>query len=103
MSERQELIGKALRLEWLTLGWMLIEVAVAIGSGVAAQSLAVVAFGADSAIELLSACLLLWRLNAELRERAEFSEATERIAARARQGGARPRHPLVSRYRNSSG
>jgi len=36
-SERRELIARALRLEWITLGWMLIEAAVAIarrfGSG----------------------------------------------------------------------
>jgi len=83
MENRGELIKRAFWLEWITAGWMVVEAAVAIGSGVAAQSLTLIAFGADSVIELLSACLLLWRLSAELRERARFSEATERTAGRA--------------------
>ena len=47
---------RAVRLEWLTAMWMLIEAAVAIGSGIAAHSLSLIAFGADSLIELASGC-----------------------------------------------
>jgi divalent metal cation (Fe/Co/Zn/Cd) transporter len=83
MENREELIERAFRLEWITAAWMVVEAAVAIGSGVAARSLTLIAFGADSVIELLSACLLLWRLRVELRERENFSEATERTAGRA--------------------
>jgi divalent metal cation (Fe/Co/Zn/Cd) transporter len=83
MENREELIERAFRLEWITAGWMVVEAAVAIGSGVAARSLTLIAFGADSVIELLSAGLLLWRLRVELREREAFSEATERTAGRA--------------------
>lgn len=79
-------IREAFGLEWVTAGWMLIEAAVAIGSGVAAHSLTLTAFGVDSVIELLSACVLLWRLNVELRLGHEFSEKVERRAARL--GGA---------------
>jgi divalent metal cation (Fe/Co/Zn/Cd) transporter len=61
---------------------MLIEAAVAIGAGVAAHSLSLIAFGADSLIELLSAGVLLWRLNVELRHGAEFSESVEHRASR---------------------
>jgi divalent metal cation (Fe/Co/Zn/Cd) transporter len=82
MENRAELIERAFRLEWITAGWMVVEAAVAIGSGVAARSLTLTAFGVDSVIELLSACLLLWRLRVELRERETFSEATERTAGR---------------------
>jgi hypothetical protein len=39
------LIQQALRVEWLTAAWMLIEAAVAIGSGVAAHRLSLIAFG----------------------------------------------------------
>jgi len=83
MENREKLIERAFRLEWITAGWMVVEAAVAIGSGVAARSLTLIAFGADSVIELLSAGLLLWRLRVELRERENFSEATERTAGRA--------------------
>ena len=82
MENRAELIERAFRLEWITAGWMVVEAAVAIGSGIAARSLTLTAFGVDSVIELLSACLLLWRLRVELRERETFSEATERTAGR---------------------
>jgi divalent metal cation (Fe/Co/Zn/Cd) transporter len=83
MDNRDELIKRALRLEWVTVGWMVIEAAVAIGAGAAAHSLTLIAFGADSIIELLSACVLLWRLCVERRAGADFSEATERFAAKA--------------------
>ena len=81
-AERRDLIRRALRLEWLTLGWMAVEAAVAIGAGVAAHSLTLIAFGADSVIELASAGVLLWRLIVELRRGAAFTEAVERRAAR---------------------
>ena len=82
MEPREGLIKKAFWLEWATAFWMLVEATVAVGAGIAAQSLTLIAFGADSIIELLSACLLLWRLRVELRDREEFSEATESVAAR---------------------
>ena len=61
---------------------MLIEAAVAIGSGVAAHSLSLIAFGVDSVIELASAGVLLWRLDVEMRRGAEFPESVERRASR---------------------
>ncbi len=84
MSEasRAVLVRRGLRLEWLSAGWLLIEAAVAIGAAVAAHSLTLLAFGADSVIELLSACVLLWRLNVELRLGEAFPESAERLAGR---------------------
>jgi divalent metal cation (Fe/Co/Zn/Cd) transporter len=82
MIERGDLVSRALRLEWLTLGWMAIEAAVAIGSGIAAHSLTLIAFGTDSVIELASAGVLIWRLTAESRHGEAFIEAIERRAAR---------------------
>ena len=46
----------------LVLGWMLVEAAVAIGSGIAARSIALTSFGADSLIELFSAGVVLRQL-----------------------------------------
>jgi divalent metal cation (Fe/Co/Zn/Cd) transporter len=65
---------------------MTVEGGVAIAAGVAAGSLSLLAFGLDSAIELTSACVLIWRLSIELRRGEEFSESAERRAARI--GGA---------------
>ena len=83
---RANLIRWAFRLEWLTAVWMLIEAAVAIGSGVAAHSISLIAFGADSLIELVSAGVLLWRLDVEMRRGAQFPEVVEQRASRI--GGA---------------
>ncbi|MBV8843854.1 MAG: DUF2975 domain-containing protein [Bryobacterales bacterium] len=81
-AKRATLIRDAFRLEWLSIAWMVIEGAVAIGSGIAAHSLLLVAFGIESVIELASACVLVWRLSVELRHGQAFSEAAERRASR---------------------
>ncbi len=80
--ERPTLVRRAFLLEWLTVGWLAIEGGVAIVSGVKAGILTLTAFGFDSAIELASAFVLIWRLNVELRQGAAFSEVTERAAGR---------------------
>jgi divalent metal cation (Fe/Co/Zn/Cd) transporter len=76
------LVAQALRVEWLTIGWMLVETVVATGSGIKARSLTLIAFGADSVIELLSALLLLWRLKVELRLEKDFPRGLEERAAK---------------------
>jgi divalent metal cation (Fe/Co/Zn/Cd) transporter len=81
-SDRLPLVRDALRLEWLTIGWMTVEAVVAIAAGVTAGSLVLVAFGLDSVIELASAGVLMWRLSVELRYGRKFSERAERIASR---------------------
>lgn len=50
------------RLEYLTLGWNLVEAAVSLWAGVLAGSTALLGFGIDSAIEVSSGTILLWRL-----------------------------------------
>ena len=48
--------------QWLTVGWMVIEGALAIGAGIAAGSVALTAFGVDSGVELFSSIVVLRRL-----------------------------------------
>jgi divalent metal cation (Fe/Co/Zn/Cd) transporter len=50
-----------IRLQWITIAWMTIEFAVSVGAGIKAHSLALAAFGGDSAIELFSAGVVLSR------------------------------------------
>lgn len=82
IAARPALVQQAFRLEYLTLAWMLIEAAVAIGSGIAAHSVTLLAFGIDSLIELASAVVLIWRLKVELRRGEDFAEDAERKASR---------------------
>jgi divalent metal cation (Fe/Co/Zn/Cd) transporter len=61
-SDRLMLIREAFWLEWATIAWMVIEAAAAVAAGVMAGSIALLAFGLDSLIELISAGVLIWRL-----------------------------------------
>jgi cation diffusion facilitator family transporter len=62
LDRRRALHGRALWLEYFTIGWNVIEGVVAIGAGLLAGSVALVGFGVDSAVEVISAVGLLWRL-----------------------------------------
>ncbi len=49
---RGGLLRRGLRLEYLTVGWNVVEGFIAIGAGVAAGSVALIGFGADSFVEV---------------------------------------------------
>jgi divalent metal cation (Fe/Co/Zn/Cd) transporter len=73
--ERSSTVRDALRLEIITLVWMVIEAAVAVAAGIVARSLLLIVFGIDSAIELASAVVVLRRFQIELHE--EFAGEPE--------------------------
>ncbi len=78
-----QLARQALRLEWMAIGWMIIEAVGALWAGVHAHSVALSGFGVDSLIELLSAGILVQRLTIQVRGGdAEAVEAAEHRAAR---------------------
>jgi divalent metal cation (Fe/Co/Zn/Cd) transporter len=62
---RSSAIRRGVRLETFTVAWMAAEAVLAIGAGIAARSVLLTAFGADSLVELLSGATLLWRLRVE--------------------------------------
>lgn len=55
-------VRRALRLEYVTIGWNVLEAVVALVAGWIAGSIALVGFGLDSLIEVTSAVALVWRL-----------------------------------------
>jgi cation diffusion facilitator family transporter len=70
-----------LLLEWFTVAWNVVEAVVAIGVGLVVGSVALVGFGVDSGIEVVSAVALLWRLRkAGPHASAEEQGAAERKA-----------------------
>lgn len=81
-TQRRDLLVLARRLAGFTVGWNLVEGAVAITAAVIAGSQALFGFGVDSAVESLSATVLLWRLGAERRD-PERAERAEHVALRA--------------------
>ncbi|WDM03041.1 cation transporter [Alicyclobacillus cycloheptanicus] len=60
-------IQRAVRMECVSIAWLVMEAVVALATGIAAHSVALASFGADSVIELISAAVLLWRLTVEAR------------------------------------
>jgi hypothetical protein len=62
LTRQEKLHRRGLRLEWFTVAWNVVEAFVAIGVGVVVGSVALVGFGVDSGIEVISAVALLWRL-----------------------------------------
>jgi divalent metal cation (Fe/Co/Zn/Cd) transporter len=50
------------RLQWATIGWNCLEVFVTIGLGIAARSLALVAFGLDSMVEVFASLVVIWHM-----------------------------------------
>ena len=77
------LIRQARLAEALTVGWMVVELVVALWAGIAARSVALTTFGVDSGIELFTAAVVL-RLFVLHTERASEEEldARERQASR---------------------
>jgi divalent metal cation (Fe/Co/Zn/Cd) transporter len=77
-ARRDSLIRRAQFLARLGLAWHAVEAAVAIAAGLAASSIALIGFGADSLVESIAGVILLWRLG----ERRAQSEDAERRAQR---------------------
>src|SRR5689334_9010465 len=59
-EQHDALLARGRRLELATIGWNLVEVFVTIGLGLAASSLALVAFGLDSLIEVFASVVVIW-------------------------------------------
>lgn len=67
------LYKKGLSLEYFTVGYNIVEAAVSILFGHAANSMALIGFGLDSVVESLSGLVLIWRL----RQHGKISEGRE--------------------------
>jgi len=62
---RKGLRQRALLLVWIGELWNIVEAGVALWSGISAGSVALLAFGLDSLIELFAGAVLIWRLSRE--------------------------------------
>lgn len=80
---RPRSLKRARQLEYLTVGWNLIEGVVAVAAAVAAGSVAILGFGIDSFVECASAGVMIWRLQAEQTHKLS-GDRLEAIEHRAR-------------------
>ena len=80
---RPALVRRGLALNWLTIAYNVVEAVVAIGAGVVAGSVALLAFGLDSVIEVTASGAAQWRLRADvdLQRRAHAERMTLRLDA----------------------
>ena len=74
-ASRTALVRHGLALNYLTIGYNVVEAIVALGAGLVSSSVALVGFGLDSVIEVTASGAAQWRLRADLdvvrRERVE--------------------------------
>jgi len=80
-ADRPALLRHGLQLEYLTVGWNLVEGVVAVFAALAAGSVALLGFGIDSFVESASGAVLIWRLRAE--SGGLEHEAIEKLERRA--------------------
>jgi divalent metal cation (Fe/Co/Zn/Cd) transporter len=81
-NKRRRLTGRARRLTQLGLAWHALEAAIALAAGIAAGSVALVGFGADSVIEAGAGLVVLWLVTGDrLRSQRAERRAQQLIGA----------------------
>jgi len=80
--ETERLYRRGLHLEYLTVGYNILEAVVSIVFGGLAGSIALIGFGLDSIVESLSGGVLIWRLRHHGKVEKEEEERIERKAIR---------------------
>ena len=84
MSEdqtRESLEARGLHLEYATITWNAVEMVIAIGLGIAARSLALVAFGLDTMVELFASGVVVWHLRHPGRDSDRITAQALRLVA----------------------
>jgi divalent metal cation (Fe/Co/Zn/Cd) transporter len=81
VSSGEPSVRRAVRLEWATIIWNVAEVGITIGLGVAAGSLALVAFGLDSLVEIFASLVVLWQIRGDTSSAPRIALALRLVAA----------------------
>jgi divalent metal cation (Fe/Co/Zn/Cd) transporter len=80
-DQKQDLEKRAIRLEYLTIGWNVVEMTITIALGIAAASLALVAFGLDTMVELFASGVVVWHLRHPGRDSDRVTALALRLVA----------------------
>ncbi len=79
VSWRLQRIHLGIMMEYLTLAWMTVEVIGSIGVGLLSSSFALIAFGSDSIVELISGFAVLIHLKGDFTGSSNLGERTEKL------------------------
>jgi len=79
--DRAGLMRRARLLSWLGLLWIGAEGAVAVVAGIAAGSVALIGFGADSVIEGLASFVIIWRFTGSRKTSEHAERRAQRLVA----------------------
>jgi divalent metal cation (Fe/Co/Zn/Cd) transporter len=80
-SERARLEHRARLLAWGGIAWHFVEFAIALAAGVAAGSIALIGFGADSLVETLAGFVVLWLFTGARRGSAAAERRAQQLIA----------------------
>jgi divalent metal cation (Fe/Co/Zn/Cd) transporter len=80
-DERNRLVARARLLAWLGIAWHTMEATIAVVAGLAASSIALIGFGADSLVESLAGLILIWRFAGGRAESAAAELRAQRLIA----------------------
>jgi len=99
-EERLRYQRRARLLAWSGIGWHFIEFGIALGAGIAASSIALIGFGADSLIEAFAGFVVVWlftgsRLHSETAERRAQQVIASSFFVLAAYVGAETIHTFV--------
>jgi divalent metal cation (Fe/Co/Zn/Cd) transporter len=74
-------VRRAITLEYATVAWNVVEVGITVALGLAARSLALVAFGLDSLVEIFASSVVLWHLRGDGRVSSPRTRRALRLVA----------------------
>ncbi len=80
-AERARLERRARLLAWGGIGWHVVEFGIALAAGLAAGSIALIGFGADSLIEALAGGVVLWLFTGNRRGSSTAERRAQRLIA----------------------
>jgi len=80
-AERARLERRTRLLAWAGIGWHIVEFAIALAAGVAAGSIALIGFGADSLIEALAGAVVLWLFTGKRRGSSSAERRAQQLIA----------------------
>jgi divalent metal cation (Fe/Co/Zn/Cd) transporter len=80
-KEHSILTRRVRMLSWLTLDWLLIDGAVGMTAGITANSVALIGWGLDSAIQAAAALIIIWRFTGNRVHRQEAERFAQKVVA----------------------